>query len=170
MSKPRRIGSIEIDQDLDFQKGSWKVQRVAWTIMVVIVAGALLGAFGNGPLSSAHAGKNNLLRVDYERFVRLESPETITFIVGSGALRPDSLVEIWIDRRWLSEHDVKSIFPEPSATSVTRERVVYQFHVDSAAFPARIQFNLETRGIGAMYGRAGIVGAQPIKFSQFAYP
>jgi hypothetical protein len=170
LSKPRRIGSIEIDQDIAFQERSWRVQRAAWSAMVLIIAAALLGAFGHGPLSSARAGDENLLRIEYERFVRLESPEKITFTVGRSASRPDSTVELWVDRQWLSEHEVRSIVPDPYETRLTTDRVVYQFRVDSAAFPSRIEFNLDTRGVGALRGSAGISGSAPVKFSQFAYP
>ena len=170
MSEPKRIGSIDIDQDIQFQKNSWKVQRVGWAMMLLIAAAAILGVFGGGPVSKAHAGDANLLRIDYARFVRLESPEKVTFNVGPAAQRVDALVELWIDQEWLEEHDVKAIVPEPSETRVAAGRVIYRFDTESTGFPLRIEFDLETKGMGRMNGKAGISGSNPVVFNQLAYP
>ena len=170
MAEPRRKGSIEIGEDLDFQRRSWTVQRAGWVVMVLIVAAALAGVFGGGPVSDARAGDANLLTINYQRFVRLESPEKITFNVGRAAARGGSSVDVWIDRAWLSKHDVNSIVPEPSETRVTQDRVIYHFDVDSTGVPSRIEFDLETKAMGLLKGRAGIAGGNPVTFNQLAYP
>jgi hypothetical protein len=170
LTQPRRKGSIEIDEDIDFQKRSWSVQRAGWVVMLLIVAAALLGLFGGGPVSNAHAGDANLLSIDYERFVRLESPEKITLNIGGAAARGGSSIDLWIDRGWLAKHDVNSIVPEPSETRVTPDKVIYRFDVDSTGVPTRIEFDLETKAMGVLKGRAGIAGGNPVTFNQLAYP
>jgi hypothetical protein len=42
----KRIGDVEINQDLDFQRRCWTVQRIGWIVMAVLVLSALLGVFG----------------------------------------------------------------------------------------------------------------------------
>lgn len=170
MPEPGQMGSIELEQDIDFQNRSWTVQRAGWVVMLVIVAAALIGVFGGGPVSSARAGDTNRLRVDYERFVRLDSPEKITFTVGRGAVPAGSSVDLWIDRQWLTKHVVNSIVPAPSGTRVTSDRVIYRFDVDSAGFPSQIEFDLETRGMGRLKGRAGTGAGNSVAFTQLAYP
>jgi hypothetical protein len=170
MSEPKRIGSIEIDQDIDFQKRSWSVQRVGWAMMLLIVAAALIGVFGDGPVSKAHTGDSNLLRIDYDRFVRLESPEKLTFNVGPAALAGDAPIELWIDQEWLSKHDVKAIVPEPSEARVTTGRLIYRFATQSTGSPLRIEFDLETKAMGRLTGKAGINGSSSVVFNQLAYP
>ena len=170
MAEPRRKGSIEIGEDLEFQRRSWRVQRIGWAVMMLIVAAALLGIFGGGPLSNARAGDANRFGIDYQRFVRLESPEKITFNVGSASATGASSVDIWIDRGWLEKHDISSIVPEPSETRVTPDRVIYRFAVDSTGVPLRIDFDLETKAMGILKGRAGIADGNPMTFTQLAYP
>ena len=169
MSKPKRVGSIEIDQDLEFQKRSWAFQRVSWTAMLLIAVAALLGAFGNGPLASAHSGDDASIAIDYERFVRLNSPEEVTITFGS-AVATGKQVSIWVDREWLSRHDVKGIVPEPSESTVTPYAVIYTFNVDSQGQMSKIELDLEPRSIGRIEGKAGLVGGKTVQFNQFSYP
>jgi len=170
VAEPKRKGSIEIGEDLEFQQRSWTVQRIGWVVMMLIVAAALAGVFGGGPVSNARAGDANLLSVDYQRFARLESPEKITFNVGRAAAGGSSSVDLWIDRGWLAKHDINAIVPEPSDTRVTQDRVIYRFDVDSAGIPSRIEFDLETKAMGRLKGRAGIAGRNSVSFNQLAYP
>ena len=170
MAEPRRTGSIDIGEDIDFQKRSWSVQRAGWVVMLLLVAAALLGVFGGGPLSDARAGDANLLRVDYDRFVRLESSEKITFTVGREAILDGSSVDLWVDREWLRAHEVNSIVPEPSETRVTADKVTYRFNVDSSGGASRIEFDLETKAMGVLKGRAGIARGNSLEFKQLAYP
>ena len=165
MAQSRRPGGIEIEQDLEFQRRSWKVQRVAWIVMLLVVIGAILGVFGNGPLSNASAGDSDAFRVDYQRFVRLDSPEKISFNIGP---RPDSSVTLWLDREWLRNHNVNSIVPEPRETSVDRGRVLYEFMLGPSQ-PSKIEFDLETKGYGRIRGHAGLIGGPAISFGQLSY-
>lgn len=46
---------VQVSEDLDFQRKEWRVQRIAWTCMAVLILAAALGAAGSGPLSSRTA-------------------------------------------------------------------------------------------------------------------
>lgn len=171
MAKPKKTNTIEIKEDLDFQQRSWKVQRVAWILMALISLAALLGLFGRGPASSAHAGSDESgLRIDYERFVRQESPGSITAHVGAPVLRPDSTVELWLDRQWLAEMELRYITPEPESTRIEADRVIYNFRVNPASAPVRVTWYLETHALGSSTGRIGAIGGPSLSFAQFAYP
>src|SRR5688500_11374240 len=69
VSEPKRVGAIEVDQDLDHVRSLWRVQRVGWVIMLLLVIGGLLGLFGKGPLAE-HQVQTNGLTLDYDRFAR----------------------------------------------------------------------------------------------------
>jgi hypothetical protein len=62
---------MEINADLEFQRRVWAAQRIGWIAIGAFVIAALVGVFGQGPLSSAAAG-GNALRIEYERFARLQ--------------------------------------------------------------------------------------------------
>lgn len=139
--------------------------------MLLISFSALLGVFGDGPLASAEAGtESSGLTIEYERFVRQEAPGTLIANIGATAVRPDSTVEIWLDRKWLEEMELKHVTPEPISSRVETDRVRYTFRIDPAAAPARITWYLETHAIGPSAGRIGVSGGPTISYSQFAYP
>lgn len=171
LPKQEKDDTASIGEDLDFQRSSWKVQRVAWIVMLGISVSALLGLFGEGPLSNAHVGSEQSgLQIDYERFVRQESPGTMEVRLGTAALRPDSTAEIWIERKWLAEMEIQRITPEPEGSLLERDRIVYKFRLDPSSGPARITWYLETHALGRSTGRVGVPGGPEYSFFQFAYP
>ena len=44
-----------IQEDMRFQEKLWKLERVGWITLTLVVAITLLGVFGAGPLSQATA-------------------------------------------------------------------------------------------------------------------
>jgi len=167
----RKVGSIEIAQDLDFQRRSWKVQRFGWATMMLISVAALFGLFGGGPLSSAHLGADGSpLRADYERFLRLDAPAKLTLYIGAAAIRPDSTVEVWLDRKWLEGMEVRSIMPEPAEAQTSAGKVTYKFRLDPSSRPARLTYHLTTHSLGPITGRVGLSNGPSYSFSQFSYP
>ena len=52
----KRVGDLELNQDLAFQYREWAVQRGSRWVLAVFVIAAALGAFGGGPLTHARAG------------------------------------------------------------------------------------------------------------------
>jgi len=67
----QRVGSLEIVQDMTFQRRAWVVQRIAWVVMLLIVVAAVLGLFATGPLSGTTAKTDDgVLTIEYGRFAR----------------------------------------------------------------------------------------------------
>ena len=169
MPETERVGSIQIEQDLDFQQKSWTVQRVSWIIMLLIAAAGLLGVFGGGPIADATAGDRNELEIEYERLVRMSGSEKLGISFGERAPRSGSTVSLWLDREWLSRHNVRAIVPEPESTTVAADRVTYYFSAKPGS-PTKVEFDLETIAFGSIHGKAGIPGGTTVTFNQFSYP
>lgn len=171
MGKPERIGSIEIAQDMEFQRVSWRLQRVGWVVMLGITLAALIGVFGGGPLASAEAGdEKSGIRIAYQRFTRLNSRQTLDIEIAPAATQSDSTVRIWLDREWIESNEITNITPEPEATELDAESIIYTFKVGRSSTPLRARFHVETRVIGSVHGRAGLVGGPSRAFRQFSYP
>lgn len=71
----KRIGDLDIAQDLEHQRREWVIERIGWAIMALILLAALAGLLGSGPLSNAridHPGSH--LSAEYNRFERYQSP------------------------------------------------------------------------------------------------
>ncbi|MBL8699832.1 MAG: hypothetical protein JNK67_15750 [Alphaproteobacteria bacterium] len=74
--RPDEVGAL-IGEDPRFQARMWRIERVAWVAMVLVIASGLAGAFGNGWLATqtaaSHSGEtlvayDSLMRwsVEYE--------------------------------------------------------------------------------------------------------
>lgn len=164
----RRTDDLEIDQDLAFQRRAWIVQRAGWAAMGALLGLAVVGLLGSGPLSRHEVRTPDGLRVEYPRFARYETPETITVRVAPTA---SADVQVWVDRGYLERASVESVVPPPSRVEVAADRLVYVFPRHRRGEPVTITFRLQATRIGPASGRVGLVGgAAPAAFRQLVYP
>lgn len=168
MTGVHRVGDIEIDQDHDFQRISWRLQRILWGIMAAMIAAGLLGLFGSGPLSRGSAGEPGApLRVDYPRFGRYQSSENLEFRVDAGR---SGEARIWIDRAYLDAVEIERIEPVPLRVEAGRDRLDYVFAIAAQDAPASVVFSLRPRRIGPLPAIVGLDDHPPIRFQGFIYP
>jgi hypothetical protein len=167
---PRQDESLEIGQILDFQQKEWRVQPVIWLLGALLLGAALLGLFGNGPVSRQVAA-SNAVAVEYERFVRKRAPTDLTMQIQPNALAGDE-VAVWVDRAYFASIDIERVLPEPVAMATAGDRVIYRFAVPQGDVqaPAEITFSLEPDKSGFARGRIGIVSGNEVAFDQFVYP
>ena len=73
MARTKKIDDLQIDEDMEFQRRSWIVQRIGWAIFALVILLAALGLFGDGILSDTKAGQEEgALWLEYPRFERFE--------------------------------------------------------------------------------------------------
>jgi len=162
---------LEIEQDMDFQESTWRIQRIGWILMIAVVIAAIAGVCGGGPASSAEVGDpGSGMTVSYDRFTRMNARETLDLEISPAAIRPDSTVSVWLDREWMESVEVNAITPEPESTEIAADRIIYEFKTRAADSPLRVRFDLKTRTLGSVRGRGGIEGGPTHSFTQFAYP
>lgn len=170
-----RVGDLEIDQDLAFERRQWTVQRNGSVIGTFIVVAALLGVFGSGPLSAATvatvatAGDEGLLVVHYQRFVRDQGQGELVVEVGASEAR-EGRVEFWLAAEFLDEIDVQGVSPEPAEVRLAGDRQVFAFLVDDPAQPLEVTFAYVPDGVGRVSGAAGLIDGPQVSFVQFGYP
>lgn len=167
---PIRVGDLEIDQDLDFERREWAVQRVGWVLMALVVVAALLGAFGGpGPLSSAvlDGGGSRPLRIEYERLGRLDHATTITARFAADA---GGSAAVWLDPAYHEAMLVEHVDPRPSRVVTHPDRVEYVFDTGGGGVPLNVVFHLSCERAGTVRGRIGRPGGEPVSFTQFVYP
>lgn len=138
--------------------------------MGVVLALALAGTFGSGPLSRSEVTLPGLLRLEYERFARFQAPQTLTAHLEAAATGA-SEVRLWVDRRYLDDTRVETITPSPARVEVGGDRLVYVFPTSRPGEPVRILFALQAEQIGPTSGRVGVDGGEAFaSFRQFVYP
>jgi hypothetical protein len=170
MAEIRRIGDLDIDEDMQFQRRSWALQRVGWMAMLLVVVAGLLGIFGgDGALNQASLGAAaSTLRVTYTPFTRVISPMKLHFQIqdASGA----DQTRIWISRDYLDEMEIRTLEPEAESVEVTSDRLVYTFRLGDINTPAGITFMMEPQRVGSLSGRIGVEGGDSYEFTQFVFP
>jgi hypothetical protein len=158
------------DQDLQFQRRQWRVERFGWAAMVVVIVAALAGVFGGGGLiahttASDSAGST---KVQYARFARYSSPTTLDVnVAASTSGRP---IRIRVSDRYLSTTKVRAITPPPTSTAIADRQHVFVFERSASPTSATIRFELEPAATGQHHGWIAVDEAAPVFFTQFIYP
>ncbi|HEX9787042.1 MAG TPA: hypothetical protein VGB09_03405 [Candidatus Binatia bacterium] len=153
---------MQIDADINFQRRVWNAQRVGWIIIGVVVVAGLLGLFGTGPLSRASA-QGSGLRLEYERFGRLQQPTRLRFLLPESKLD----AEVSISRDYLEAVRIEQITPEPREVAVAGRWLIYRF---SGPGPLAVTLDLVPLDFGGLEGAAEIPPADALAFRQFIYP
>lgn len=171
MAEYPRVGDLEVDQDLDYEKRAYNVRRVAWWLMALIVLAALAGLFGSGPLSHARAGEaGDPLSLEYGRFARLTAPATLEIHLSPQAAAAGE-ARIWIDRRYLQDMQIEDMVPEPERVEAGADRLVFVFPLATGSPGATsFELHLQAQRVGSLHGRVGLEGGPSLDFHQFVYP
>jgi hypothetical protein len=151
MVSPRikRQNGLELDDHPHFSRRSHVIQRAAWGVMALVLAAAILGIFGRGPLSRASAATpDGRIAVRYERVLRHDarSDYRIRLAPGaSGVLLSSGLVEAL---------DIRGITPQPLRQEATPSGLVCTFAAAGNS-PVDVRFQFETR---KLWGASGWIG------------
>ena len=170
-TETKRVGgTLEIEEDLPFQRGQWRVQRIGWVLMALVLFAALAGLFGPGPLSSTTAADaSGALEVKYNRFERNSRHTELRVKVAGDRVR-DGQVQLWMDAAYAHELRMLSISPEPLRVEVQGDRQVYTFAAAGGPSPVQVTLHYEHQEFGKADGRVGLVNGPEVPVGQFVYP
>jgi hypothetical protein len=165
-----RIGDIDLDQDLKLQEREWKLQRISWVVLTLLVVLALLGACGTGPLSSASSGGDSEgFSVDYQRVVRHQGESRLTIHLNGDQVH-EGQIEMWLGADYVNTVRVTQISPEPEEVRLADDRVIYVFSVDEPAELVTVNIDLVPQEMGWLSVDLGIVDGGDVSFSQVSLP
>ena len=157
--------SLQIDEDITFQRKEWMAQRVGVVLLSLFVLGALFGLTGvSGPLSHGEAGdRNGAVHVEYDRIVRRGAQANLKLHVRSTA--PGDL-QFWVSAPYLRDVTIERIVPEPDAAAC-RDGTP-RVRDSRGARDITVAFEVEHRTIGRVHGEIGIVGGPAVRFTQWS--
>lgn len=162
-----RVGDIEVDQHLRFQRREWVAQRVAWFAGLLLLVAAVLGLLGPGLLTHA-SSRAGPLEVEYDRVVRRGGEADLGVLIDGRAVA-GSTVRVLVDGGYLDDVTVNSITPEPDQATSTDEGVEYSFSV----VPGRdfaVTFSLVPDALWSSGGELRLPDGTSVQFSQFFLP
>ena len=170
MSDTKRVGDLEVGQDLGFERRTWAVQRAAWVVMLLILAAALVGLVGRGPLSRATAGDpGSGLWAEYSRFERYQAPTVVRVHLGPGAGQGGK-VRLWLSREFIETVDLEHVYPEPEAVEAAADRLTYVLATPDPSQPLAITYQFKSQQYWGRPVRLGLEAGPELQFSQFFYP
>jgi hypothetical protein len=156
--------SAPVENEMALQRREWAAQRIAWALLALTIVAALLGLFGDGPLSK-QIQMSTAGSLEFERFARRQSPlEWKVQPRASGAR-----VSIAIDAALIERYEIHSVQPEPVEAALVGDRWRFEF-ASPGSRAAPIVFHLEARQAGMYAGDLSIADAPPIRVEQFIYP
>lgn len=146
--------SLQLDEDFEFQRRQMRLQAIAWTAMALLLLAGLAGVFGGGWLSRVTAEAEGL-QVDYPRFMRMQTPQTLQLRFDAGGLRGGE-ARVAVERRWIEHFAVEQITPDPIAVEAAEDGLlVYRFALAPGARSLQVSIELQPKGPGRVTGRIG---------------
>jgi len=138
--------------------------------MLGLVAAALLGLCGTGPLSHRIAGeKGGALWVEYQLFGRWKAPEELIVHVGPGQTR-DGRAHVWLSRQLVEQHQIEHVTPPPERVEMLGDRYVYVLCAPVPSADLGVTFTLKPEHWGVKRGTIGIEGGPQAGIQELVYP
>jgi hypothetical protein len=170
MADTTRVGDLEIDQDLRFQKREWAFERVSWVVMALFVLAGLLGLLGRGPMSHQTAvSGDGLVTVEYDRFLNHRAATQMTVSVP-GNVTVGGTFRLVINQKYLQGVQIVQITPTPDTTEAGEGRQVFVFRAADPGRGTAVVFHLEPEGPTTLNCEISVPGGPPAAFAQVVYP
>lgn len=164
-----RARDFDIEQDEGFERRSHTLQRAGWIVMTLIVAAAAAGLLGSGPLARATAAVPGAFTVEYERFARYQSSQTLQIHLAP-AVTSRREARVWLSRVFLDSAKIESVLPTPLRVEGGADRLYYVFQMAKPADPLSVSLILQAEQIGFVDARVGVDDGREVAFRQFVYP
>jgi hypothetical protein len=187
----KRVGDLEVNQDLAYQRREWLADRVGWAVMSLVILAGLLGLFGHGWLSWAEATDHSgAVKLRYERFLHYDEPTELVLTVPADMVR-EGRFRVWLNKEYLAQIHIHAITPTPRKQELGGDRQWFVFEATASAgadeesgnagHPLEIVFRVATVVRGSLSGRLGVDNGpaadgpgdsakSAVTFGQFVYP
>ncbi|MEW6705187.1 MAG: hypothetical protein AB1430_10090 [Pseudomonadota bacterium] len=162
---PEQAG-LQLDQNLRQQRREWWLQRVAWVLFTLLLLAVALGLAGQGPLShEQRASADGTLRVEYQRFLRRHTPETLELQLQATSDR----VLLRVDNAYLHRVEVENLFPEPREVWAEDDATVFEYRARPGG-RLQVRLTLRPESPGRLRGWVSADGGEPLRLAHFVYP
>ena len=159
---------LEVRRNETFQRREWRVERIGWVLLCVLVLAGLAGFLGPGPFASRTVtSERDLVTVEYDRIGHYEADDSVTFTFSRDAAEEGS-VTFRLTGAWTTAVDLQSIVPEPSDQTAVPDGVVLAVPVDGAG-PIRVAISFRAQALGNLPARVS-VRDDAATFDQFVLP
>jgi len=135
-------------------------------VIGVLLAGAMAGVFGGGPLAHASRAAGSA-RLEFDRLVRHGVITRLTLQLGTDQA-VNRRVQVTLDWGYLEKVDLRDVIPEPVSTVSSAEGITWEFAAGEAG--STIVLEIEPRHSGPREGQLKVGANTTLVFRQFVYP
>jgi hypothetical protein len=115
---------LQLNEDIGLHIKGWKIQRIAWIVIIILLVLAALGLFGTGPLSHRTVSKNGDT-LKYEHFGRFQSQTELEFTVN----KENGVTQVVFPQAYIDNFQIERITPLPEKTEMLHRSIVYTFDI-----------------------------------------
>jgi hypothetical protein len=164
---PHRDRDLQLDDDVQFARLEWKLQRVAWGTMAIVMLAAVLGLLGASPHARLQtSGAGGRLRVEYDPVERAGRRGALRVHLDRAG---SSRVQLWVGRRYAEQMGLEPELPSPSSSMASSDQIRMEFAGVDADPSLEIVFRTEPRSAGRHHAQLGI-GDATVQFDQYVLP
>jgi len=147
--KMGKVGDLEINQDLKFQRRMWRAEAVGRLVLLASLVAALLGFWGGGGWLSQRelSTPSGSVKARFEAFERRGSEAILGIQLARG------VTEFWLDSTYLEKNHLVNIQPEPGRSHWTDGRTHFHYPASDGISAIRLEFR--PRIFGSVQGRIG---------------
>jgi hypothetical protein len=147
---------FEVGYDEGFERTWRRAELTGHAVMLLFVIAALLGLFGQGPLSHRSARTpNGMLIADYEPIARHDTSTQLTFHLSTNddPLAPHSpnamhRVQLFVSSTIIEPLGLQYILPRPVDTEAVGGGIVYSFNIPPGRNTGLVRFVLKPSIVG----------------------
>lgn len=162
------IEQFRSPEALRHQRRALRAEQAGRVGMVLIVAAALAGLFGPGPLShSTAASDDGGLEVAYSRFLRNGSTTGVDATLTLDD--PDAEPRLFVERDYLDTFTIEDVRPTPTEVIAHAGRLEFVFAPPGTPV-VEIAFDLRPGEFGPRSGHVETGDGSTATVSQFIYP
>ena len=136
-----KYGDLQIEEDMPFQEWTWKIERVGWVLMALIVLASALGLISEGPIGKTYLGDPSSLQIELHQSIHIDTPTRIHV-----RLVADGPYSIQFPYSYLSRAQIAKIVPDPDRVESSNGVVTYFFSGTQGR--ADVHLDLQFRSCG----------------------
>ena len=157
-------GRLEIDENYPHHVKGWRIKRVAWALMGLLIVAALGGFLGPGPYSKRKVAGANGMTLEYERVVRYNAPAHL-FLRAPGG---EEDLEVSLPAEFVKVIELEGIDPEPKEMRLEGEKHTWIFARKGGS--SEIFIHYRPQGFGMRKIEIDVKGAGEFGVKQFFMP
>ena len=168
LRQDERADRVEpVREHMSIQQVHWRIERVGFLALLLLVLATLLGLFSRGPLS--HAREQTIsgsLALDYQRYLRNGATSGLVLMV-SGQAGKD--LDVQISGDLLEAVTLEGMAPAPVASATYEGSGLALRLRPDAAGRARVHLAFRADGVG-LYRSTVSANGESLSLHQFIYP